>query len=92
MVWALTVVAINTINRSKEILKDLQKRSINKLLSENKIIDNMQISFGDSENTIRNEKSLNELKEKIRNIDINNNTPIEIVNKLNILQKEIENV
>lgn len=81
------------ISRSKEILKDLQKRSINKLLNENKIIDSMQISFGDTVSKIenKNDKEFEELKLKIKNIDINNNSPIDIVNKLNQIQKDLDN-
>jgi DNA mismatch repair protein MutS len=82
----LAGVPQKVITRSKEILTDLQKRSISKLIQGYKVIDTKQISLEDSINTLKVDK---ELLNKIKQIDINSLSPIEVVNQLNIIQKEL---
>lgn len=90
----LAGVPTKVITRSKEILVELQKRSINKLLQGNKILDVQQISLVDTVLPKEHDeviKKYTKLKDSIKEIDIENISPIKVVNQLNQIQKELDN-
>ena len=92
----LAGVPKEVITRSKGILKDLQNRSINKLMGENKIIDIQQMNFGMN----KDEKLLQEnlsteyqfLKDELLAINLNTTTPFETMSKVNELQKKLKKI
>jgi DNA mismatch repair protein MutS len=89
----LAGVPSKVITRSKEILLDLQKRSINKLIKDHVFIDTKQMGLGE---TIANPKQggddrkYSDLKQKISEIDLNNLSPLDVLNKLNAIQKGLK--
>ena len=78
------------LNRSKKILKEMEKK---KELIEKKI-KGMQLSLFDPQEEIEVEEEMtfaDEIVEEIENLEINNMTPLEAMNKLNELKKMVKN-
>ncbi len=72
------------VNRAETVLKQLEKQRGGKKSANGKAKDDMQLSFFKLDDPV-----LEELREDIKNLDINALTPIEALMKLNSIQKKI---
>jgi DNA mismatch repair protein MutS len=89
----LAGVPSKVITRSKEILLDLQKRSINKLIKDHMYIDTRQMGLEETIDISKqkgDDRKYSTLKQKICEIDLNNLSPLDVLNKLNLIQKELK--
>ncbi len=72
------------VNRAESVLKELEKSRQSEVKKNGKGKEKMQLSFFQLDDPI-----LEELKEEIKNLDINTLTPVEALMKLNSIKKKI---
>ena len=78
------------INRSKQILTQLELKSKPKERLTNHTSGNTQLDFFSP--TATSDPVMDEIKETIKNMDVNNLTPIDALNKIQGIKEKIENI
>ena len=79
---------MNVVDRANEILSDLEKDSSKGKVSKQSVVDKkeegVQLSFFQLDDPV-----LSQIRDEIVNIDVNNLTPVDALNKLNEIKRII---